>query len=788
MLSLKQLFKVLLIILVIDFMMALYLGCLTASLFTFDEIVLNPFKIFSWIGRNGFPKLGFLVWFGIMCVFSIVIYVGLFLSDQKSIDELGRKLKKTTKRQTYGDAHFLEPDEYRDAAIIKKPEDAKGPILGQLDDSGKRLIVGYTKKIMGNGHMCVFGQSGYGKSYTFTNNMVMQCKRRRESMIISDPDGGLERDLRGYLVNAGYVVRTLNLKDFTYSNGWDCLRSVADENPEKVVTKIQIFTQTCIENTFAGNGKQDIYFTGPLELLRALVMRVWFDDDMFPPEKKTLKTVVSLLNQPDIEEFLAKLFDESTMSTEDQKRCLGPWRTFLSTSKNLKGNLIANLGSMLGVVMDSNALSTLLSTDEIDLELPGDQPCAYFCQFPDMHSSYKFVVSLFFSMVMQCLADKADRAPKGQLRVPVNFILDEFAAIGRLPDWDNKLSVVRKRHINIIMIFQNITQLQNNYQDAWVTIMSNSDIWMSLAVNDEYTASVLQKRIGTTTVEVQTESKSTDESILGALLNSRKSSGEGRRDLMTVDEIMKMDPNTALILIAHKNPIIAVKYPYINHPDAYLVSTPDPLGDLPQLFDVEGREARNEKEERFLASYYQKHPDELVPKEELRPPDAASTKAAAKEYITLGKNKVKKAIHKLRTGEELEEFKNHEEINELEEIAIQHEGEEDASSIYVDQSTGEVITPISEIDLEDDDEEEEEEKEPEGPCSVSSNDEMSWDDLDAIFAEEGDGEVKQESEPEPELKEKEPPVPVVVSSGQPQMQQMGRPPMKASRPPAISRN
>lgn len=699
----KKILRTVLIILGILFLISTYLGCVFGSMFSEGPMVVNPLKMFGWIRANGFPTL---LVMGIALFLAIAVISNIFnyIATEGKADEKGRPFRQPRRRKTYGDAHFEKPNEYKDAAVIKSPQDALGPILGQLDASGKHLIAARTKKLMGNYHMAVFGISGHGKSYTFTNNYILQAVRRRESLVISDPDGGLERDFRGYLVNKGYVVRTLNLKEFLFSNGWNCLRSVAHENPDVTVTKIQIFTRVCIENAFSGNKKDDIYFVGPLELLRALVMRVWFDDGRrFPPEEKNMKTVISLLNKPDIGEFLTNLFDESTMMTNDEKRCLGPWRTFLSSSANLKGNLITNLGSMLGVIQESDALATLLSTDDIDLELPGDQPCAYFCRFSDTDETYKFIVSLFFSMIVQMLVDKADASPGGKLRVPVDFLLDEFPSIGVLPDWKNKMAVLRKRNMNVIMVFQNITQLQSNYKDDWVTIISNCDVFLSLAVNDEFTASMLQKRIGTTTVRVRTESHSADETVLSSMVGAMWSSGEGKRDLLSLEEIMKMNQDESLVLLTGHDPILAKKYPYTNHPEAYLTGVPDPLGPMPLMSDVKARKTRQEREDALLSEYYTKHPSDMIHRDEVAPDDPATFYVVVKTQFRQLTNRLKQWLHRVHTGEDIE--------------VEQPEHYEEA--ITLDDDWDGYIP--SELDN--------------SSWSVSSNEEMSDSDLDAIFGE-----------------------------------------------------
>lgn len=784
--------RTIIILVVAFFLICTYFGCLFTSIFYDGGIVTNPIKMIGWIRSNGFPTIAALI--VAIFLFASFASVGLDVALIKGqTDNMGRPFRQPLKSRTYGGAHFEGPKEYKDTAIIKNADEAIGPILGQLDTLGNKLICALTKKKMGNMHMAVFGRSGSGKSFTCTLNLVLQCIRRRESMVISDPDGGLERDLRGHLEESGYVVRTLNLRNLHESSGWNCLSSIASDDPEVVTTKIQIFTQTCLQNAYSGDATSgNIYFNGPLELFKALVMRVWFGHDF---KEKTLKTVVEQLKMPNIEQHLDKLFDPSVLVDEDEKRCLTPWASFLASSANLKGNLISNLGTMLGVVLDSPLLGTLLSTEDIDLLLPSEQPCCYFCRIPDTHSTFTFVSSLFFSMMTQCLVDKADSSPGGKLPVPVNFIMDEFASIGVLPDWERVLSVARKRQINITMIFQDVTQLQKNYKDSWVTILGNCEMWLSLAVNDEYTASLIQSRIGTTTVQVQSTSSSPDENILDVFSGSRRSIGEGKRDLLSKDEIMKLDPNMLLVLIAHHNPILAYKFPVTSHPDSDRLGRPDPLGVNPPLTDEKARKARAEREQTFLAAYYCKYPDQIKTKDEVAKKDIDYGKAVI--IVTLRrcisyllhrpwKQKTHKQDNLVMPITELPEavIVPDEEQPSVKTVppvsapqAVQTEPQtdvagnasgtpkidgcfqtmddvpktpktDDYSRTVKDVLKAPVHTPVTVRTNERKPEpppvrtQKEPKKAPDGPCTVRSNREMSMSDLDAIFAEIAEAEAK----------------------------------------------
>lgn len=373
---------------------------------------------------------------------------------------------------------------------------------GEFSDSGAVFTKNYgslSRNADGSVHLSQAAQDD-GMYISGAEKSAVINGKRRESVVITDPDGGLYRDLAGYFEDSGYVVRRFDLTNLQKSDGWDCLKSITPENAE---LDAQLFAQVVISNTM--DDTTSIYATGPMSLLKALILRVFLDPEI-PPEKKNIGEVYAMLQNPLGEEFLDKLFDDDSLCDE-LKPCLGPYLSFKQGSPNLRGNLITNLSVQLQL-LQNKLVCKVLSTDDIDLLLPGQQPCAYFCLFPDSHDTFKFIVSLFFSCLFTNLIAYADQKCGGALPVPVNFLLDEFPSIGHLPDWDKKLAVVRKRNMSIVMIFQNITQLVNLYETAWQTIFSNCATWVALGINDEETAKLFSSRIGETSVEASTKKSS----------------------------------------------------------------------------------------------------------------------------------------------------------------------------------------------------------------------------------------------------------------------------------------
>lgn len=560
----------------------------------------NPITIIRTMLQEGFPIGPFLLLIVAFAVLGAYFYLGNH-KDGVEKDVLGRNFFRSTDKQAYGDAHFETPKEFEKIALVQPPERACGTILGQMDDSGRKLINQRMDRTRDNHNIMVIGASGSGKSFTFTKPFCYQAVKRRESVIITDPDGGLYRDMAKYFKEKGYVVRRFDLKNMNKSDGWDCMRTIEGPNIE---LNAQLFSHIAISNL--PHGSEGIYFSAPLALLKACILRVMLGDD-FPPEKKNIETVYSLIQNPGGEAYLDEIFDETTMPPNAMPS-LGPYLSFKQSSPNLRGNIVTNLSVDLQL-LQNKLVCKILSQDDIDMELPAKQPCAYFCVFPDNHDTNQFVVSLFFSMLFITLIDFADGTADGRCPVPVNFLLDEFPSIGVIPDFDKKMATIRKRGITATMILQDVTQLQNNYKTTWVTLMSNCATLVSLGVNDGETAQLLARRAGQTSVEVETERREAVTALTQVF--HPKNIGVGKRDLLSYDEIFRVDEDAVVILAQKHNPIYAKKYPHTLHPDAKL-QKPTLLDEIPDISDTKGRRKRKEEEDTYLANYLAQYPLDQV--------------------------------------------------------------------------------------------------------------------------------------------------------------------------------
>ena len=455
---------------------------------------------------------------------------------------------------TYGTSGFMTGKEMSQVLeSVSNVRHTDGTILGKLDNK----VIFLPVQSNFNRNIAVYGASGSMKSRAFVRNMIFQCVKRGESIFCTDPKSELYEDMSQYLRDNGYTVRIFNLIHPESSDSWNCLEEI--EGNEMMA---QIFSDVIIKNT--GSLKADQFWdNSELNLLKALVLYVELS---YPAESKNIGEVYKLLTLK-TEKELTALFEVLPNSHPAK----APYYIFRQAADTVRGGIIIGLGSRLQV-FQTKLIRKITSYDEIDLELPGRERCAYFVITSDQDSTFDFLVSLFFSFVFIKLVRFADTyGDKGRLPVPVHIIGDEWCnAAGAVFDFTKKLSTIRSRNISISIIFQNIAQLKNRYpNDQWEEILGNCDCQLFLGCTDEMSAKLVSDRTGDIGVTVSSKAK-----MLGTYRVSnytpeyRETTSIGKRKLMTPDEVLRLPTDQALIILRGQKVLKVSKFDYTLHPEA----------------------------------------------------------------------------------------------------------------------------------------------------------------------------------------------------------------------------
>ena len=429
----------------------------------------------------------------------------------------------------------------------------KGIVLGMLDE--KAVCIPENPKI--NGNLAVYGASGSMKTRSFCMNRILQAVIRGESLIISDPKSELYEKSSEYLRDQGYCVKVFNLILPENSDSWNCLSEV--EGQELMA---QLFVDVIIKNTNS-NGKDDHFWDScEMNLLKALVLYV---DQNYAKENRNIGEVYRLLTLNG-ESDLDSLFDVLP-PTHPAK---APYSLFKQASDTVRSGVIIGLGSRLQV-FQADLIKKITTRDEIDLELPGQQRCAYFLVNSDQDSTFDFLASLFLSFCFIKLVRYADKhCEGGELPVSVHILGEELTACGTIPDLARRLSVIRSRNISMSCVFQNLAGLQNRYpQNLWQEILGNCDAQLFLGCTDELTAEFISSRTGLASVAVSSKSKQLGTwRISNYTPEFRETSGVGKRPVLTPDEVLRLPITQALIIIRGQKVLKVDKMDYSKHPES----------------------------------------------------------------------------------------------------------------------------------------------------------------------------------------------------------------------------
>ena len=469
---------------------------------------------------------------------------------------------------TYGTSGWMSRKEM--AGVLELVADLRryqGIVLGMLD----RKAVCVPEKTRLNSNLAVYGASGSMKTRSFCMNRILQGVSRGESLVICDPKSELYEKSSEYLRDKGYTVRVFNLVNPENSDSWNCLSEV--EGQELMA---QLFVDVIIKNT-TGGGKGDHFWdSAEMNLLKALVLYV---DKGYPPEKRNMGQVYQLITL-NSETALNSLFEVLPINHPAK----APYSLFKQASDSVRSGVIIGLGSRLQV-FQSELIKKITARDEIDLELLGQEPCAYFLVTSDQDSTFDFLASLFLSFVFIKLVRYADKnCEGGRLPVPVHVLGEELTACGTIPDLSRRLSVIRSRNISMSCVFQNLAGLQNRYPlNLWQEILGNCDVQLFLGCTDPLTAEYVSSRTGLASVAVSSKSKQLGTwRISNYTPEYRETSGVGKRPVLTPDEVLRLPIDEALVIIRGKKTLKVDKMDYSKHPEYPLLRSCKASAHIPE--------------------------------------------------------------------------------------------------------------------------------------------------------------------------------------------------------------
>ena len=150
------------------------------------------------------------------------------------------------------------------------------------------------------------------------------------------------------------------------------------------------------------------------------------------------------------------------------------YQKFLLSAGKTRSSILISCGARLAP-FDIREVRELMETDEMELDTLGDRKTALFLIMSDTDTTFNFILAMLQSQLINLLCDRADDVYGGRLPVHVRLILDEFANIGQIPNFDKLIATIRSREISASIILQGQSQLKSIYKDAADIISDNCD-------------------------------------------------------------------------------------------------------------------------------------------------------------------------------------------------------------------------------------------------------------------------------------------------------------------------
>lgn len=429
-----------------------------------------------------------------------------------------------------------------------------------------------TRKTKRNNNVLVLGGSGTGKtrSYVMPNLRTIDA-----STAITDPKGEIIRDTRDDLEARGIDVRTLNLIDLHESAQFNPMQYFNPDAPETGVAQL---AECIMMNTSGKDSKGDAFWDrAEKALLTALVGYEWATTSQNDSQEPSLPGVLELQKGMDGSEDDKDALDSDTdLKFTAARAIVDEWhanpdpaddpqvmkvldfacrqyRVYEQGPVETRKSVVISLGVRLAP-LDMHDVRRILATDTLGLDRIGYEPTALFLQIPDTHATFKFVAAMFWQSLFEVTVYQADHEKKGQLPRTVHALLDEFANIGMIPNFEKLIATIRSRGISVSMIFQNYSQGKTMFKDDWDTVVGNCDTKLFLGGDDDATAKWLSLRLGAETIVSKDTSRSYG--VSGSWSESKRSM---RRNLMEPDEILRLDNDYAILMIRGLHPFKSKK-------------------------------------------------------------------------------------------------------------------------------------------------------------------------------------------------------------------------------------
>lgn len=467
--------------------------------------------------------------------------------------------------EEYGSARFATTDEMKKYADSMEENNMILTQNARMGMWNNRIKHSFQK----NKNVAIIGDPGSGKTFTFVKPNLLQCIG---SFIVTDPKGLLVRETGTLLEKQGYKIKIFDLNTLENSDQFNVFNYIKREiDLDRVLEAIT-------EGTKKSNNKgEDFWIQAEALLIRALLAFLWIDgkDNDYVPKLSMITDMLRIATPPNKKTPAPiSLWFEEQNEKHPNNYAYRQWKLFEdSFERETRASVLAIAASRYSV-FDHYDVSNMVSRDTMNIEKWIEEKTAVFITIPETNGAYNFLASIFITTIMETLRGRIDKILSGEEKLEngknplfIQFIIDEFANIGRIPNIDKALATFRSRNMSIIIILQALAQLKSMYKDDWASMLNNCASLLFLGGDEKETTKYLSERAGKQTINIRNHSHSR-----GSRGNSTENKQTLARDLMTSDEIGRLDGNQCLLFVTKEYVYKDYKYNVYNHPLSNLLA------------------------------------------------------------------------------------------------------------------------------------------------------------------------------------------------------------------------
>ena len=418
-------------------------------------------------------------------------------------------------------------------------------------------------KTQRNMNILVIGGSGSGKTRYFCKPGLYSANC---SYLVTDPKGELLKAAGGLLLSLGYEVRVFNLIDPEQS---DCYNPFVYVREEKDVLSL---IDNLIKNTTPRNASSNDPFWEKAEVALDSALMLYLIHEA-PQDEQNFETMIYMMNFADVreedEQYRSPL-DMLFRALEEEQPAhvaVKQYKVFKQAAGKTAKSILVTAAVRLAA-FNIPQYAAMTSMDEMDFGSLGERKRAIFCVIPVNDSSMNYLVGMLYTQCFQELYRRADQKYNGRLPVPVRVLQDEWANVAQPESYPKILATCRSYNIGLNIIVQNVQQIKALYEKEHESIIGNCDTLLFLGGgNEPASLEFIVKLLGRETLATRTRGLTKGRN--GSSTTNYQQTG---RDLMTVDEVRKLDTNKAILFIRGEDPVIDRKYNLKRHPNIKLTS------------------------------------------------------------------------------------------------------------------------------------------------------------------------------------------------------------------------